>query len=210
MATQQYMTGRKRYARPQAVLFADLPPVILNGVARPPGYELSSDYGLNDPTENSFIVLSDHNRAPISISTTRYENRQRMVNAQLRSFYINEKATIQLSWDRLPSRAYATNPDFNQSTGLSDLTKTTNEYTVDGGAGGAELLAWYKTHRVPFWVYLSYDNFAVNGYEDSDYGKLANYTQFLYMYITDFNYTIEKRGSNNFDMWNISITLEEV
>jgi hypothetical protein len=210
MATQQYMNNRKRYSRPQAVLFADNAPVFLNGVARPPGFELSSEYGATDISENSFIILSDHNRAPINISSNRFENRQRMVNAQMRSFYVSEKRTIELSWDRLPSRAYATNPDFSQSTGISDLTKTTDEYTADGGAGGAEILAWYQTHRVPFWVYLSYDNFASSGYEDADYGKLANYTDFYFMYITSFNYSIEKRGADNFDMWNVSITLEEV
>ena len=210
MATQQYMNNRKRYSRPQAVLFADNAPVFLNGVARPPGFELSSEYGATDISENSFIILSDHNRAPINISSNRFENRQRMVNAQMRSFYVSEKRTIELGWERLPSRAYALNPDFSQSTGISDLTKTTDEYTADGGAGGAEILAWYQTHRVPFWVYLSYDNFASSGYEDTDYGKLANYTDFYFMYITSFNYSIEKRGADNFDMWNVSITLEEV
>jgi hypothetical protein len=210
MATQQYINNRKRYSRPQAVLFADQPPVFVNGVAAPPGFELSSEYGNNDATENGFIILSDHNRAPISMSSTRYENRQRMINAQMRSFYINEKMTISLSWERLPSRAYATNPDFSQSTGLSDLTKTTNEYTVDGGAGGAELLAWYRTHRGPFWVYLSYDNFATAGYEDTNYNNLTKYTEFYLMYITSFTHTIEKRGANNYDMWNVSINLEEV
>ena len=213
MATVQYMNNRKRYARPQAVLFADQPPIFVgtsNATAVPPGYELSSDYGLNDPTDNGFIILSDHNRAPINLSSTRFENRQRMVNAQLRSFYVSEKMNLELSWNRLPSRAYSSNPDFSQTTGLSDLTKTTDEYTADGGAGGAELLAWYRSHRNPFWVYLSYDNFATAGYDDEDYGRLAKYTEFYLMYITNFNYSIEKRGANNHDMWNISITLEEV
>jgi hypothetical protein len=206
------MNNRKRYSRPQAVLFADNAPVFLNGIARPPGFELSSNYGVDDQLENnSFIILSDHNRGPINISYNRFENRQRMVNAQMRSFYVNEKRIVELSWERLPSRAFATNPDFSlsSSSGLSDLTKTTDEYTADGGAGGAEILAWYQTHRFPFWVYLAYDNFATYGYDDANYGKLANYTDFLYMYITSFNYSIEKRGADNFDMWNVSITLEE-
>jgi len=237
MATQQYMNNRKRYARPQAVLFADLPPVFLNGVATPPGFELSSDYGSNDAEGNSFIILSDHNRGPINISSNRFENRQRMVNAQMRSFYVSEKRTIELSWSMLPSRAYSTNPDFSQLTGLPDIVRSASvdndnnpatpnqtrdisaygsryradqEYTADGGAGGAEILAWYQTHRFPFWVYLAYDNFASAGYDDANYGKLANYTDFYFMYVTSFNYSIEKRGANNFDMWNISITLEEV
>jgi hypothetical protein len=241
MATRQYMAGRKKYARPQAVLFADQPPVFIeNGQpspAYPGGIEASSNYGNTSILGNSFIILSDHNRNPINMSFTRYENKQRMVNAQLRSFYVNEKMTIDLSWNMLPSRAYSTKPDFSQSTGLADIVRSANidhddnpetptqtkeitssgskyfpdqEYTVDGGAGGAEILAWYKSHRGPFWVYLSYDNFASTGYADSNYGNLANYTDFYFVYITSFNYSVEKRGSNNHDMWNISLTLEEV
>ena len=29
------------------------------------------------------------------------------------------------------------------------------------------------------------------------------------MFISNFDYTIEKRGGNTYDMWNVSITLEE-
>jgi hypothetical protein len=29
------------------------------------------------------------------------------------------------------------------------------------------------------------------------------------MYITSFNYSVEKRGGTNYDFWNISVTLEE-
>lgn len=211
MATRQYLDNRKKWARPQAVLFADNPPLFVDGKAVPPGFELSSDLtGVTNTTDNGFLILSDHNRGPIDVQQTRFEQRQRMANAQMRSFYIGDKLTVSLSWTLLPSRAFATNPNFSQSSASSALTNTDLEYTADGGAGGAELLAWHQTHRGPFWVYLSFDNFASYGYQNINYSQLANYTQFSFMYITSFNYSIEKRGANNYDMWNVSITLEEV
>lgn len=210
MASNQYLSNRQRWARPQAVLFADNPPVFVDGKALPPGYELSSNVTNLNTTNNGFIILSDHNRDPISIAQTRFEQRQRMANGQMRSYYIGDKININLSWNLLPSRAYAINPNFAQVDGSSGLTNTDSEYTADGGAGGAEILAWHQNHRGPFWVYLSFDNFATYGYDNASYGNLADYTQFSLMYITSFNYSVEKRGANNYDMWNISMTLEEV
>jgi hypothetical protein len=32
----------------------------------------------------------------------------------------------------------------------------------------------------------------------------------MQVYFADFNYTVVKRGGNNHDLWNISVTLEEV
>ena len=32
----------------------------------------------------------------------------------------------------------------------------------------------------------------------------------LQVYIADFNYSVVKRGGSNHDLWNISVTLEEV
>lgn len=84
------------------------------------------------------------------------------------------------------------------------------QYTVDGGAGGGELLDWYESHTGPFWVMLSYDKYNNFGDSDSTRNHLAEYSQTLQMYISEFTYSVEKRGGNNFDMWNVSVTLEEV
>jgi hypothetical protein len=32
----------------------------------------------------------------------------------------------------------------------------------------------------------------------------------MQVYFADFNYTVVKRGGDNHDLWNISVTLEEV
>jgi hypothetical protein len=115
----------------------------------------------------------------------------------------------------LPSRAFSVNPQFNVATGLPTASvgltqlSTDRQYTVDGGAGGNELLDWYQNHTGSFYVFLAYDkkgNFAETG----QYSHLAEYNEVIEMFITSFDYTVVKRGGSNFDFWNISVTLEEV
>jgi hypothetical protein len=50
----------------------------------------------------------------------------------------------------------------------------------------------------------------VFGDNNDAYSKLAQYNQIIEMYITDFSYSVVKRGGTNYDFWNISVTLEEV
>jgi hypothetical protein len=42
------------------------------------------------------------------------------------------------------------------------------------------------------------------------YTHLQQYNQVLEMYISSFDYSVQKRGSNTDDFWDISMSLEEV
>lgn len=162
--------------------------------------------------DDSFIILSDHNRNEISISNQRIEQKQRMINGSMRSYHIADKLNISTSWNLLPSRSYFSNPTFNQTTGqtIFDGLEIPYAYTVDGGAGGVEMLDWYENHKGPFWVFLSYDKYTNFGDDYLAYVHLGEYSQILQMYISSFDYSIVKRGRLNYDMWNISVSLEEV
>jgi hypothetical protein len=197
------MNNRKQYARPQAILFSENPGELSGGSYVPSGYEIGNS--IND--SGSFIILSDHNRSPLDFGVQRIENRQRMVNGRMRSYWIADKRTLSVSWDMLPSRSFSSDPNLDTTTGLP--TNVVSDYTVDGGAGGAELLDWYEKHYGTFYVFLAYDKFPEFGRDDAAYTHLAQYQEVLEMYITDFTWSVEKRGGSNFDMWNISITLEE-
>jgi hypothetical protein len=210
MATSGYITGRKRYQRPQAVLWADNPGTLSNGLYVPTGYEVGAvvpegtDSGLID----QFIILSDHNRSEISFNTDRIEKRQRTINGRMRSYHIADKLNISFSWNDLPSRSHSLVSNFN-SSGVSPLKNSTSEYTADGGAGGVQLLDWYENHKGPFWMYLSYDKYSNFGNNDAAFGHLSSYNQIVQVYFSDFSYTVTKRGGSNFDLWNVSVTLEE-
>ena len=211
MATASYILGRKRHARPQAIIWSENSGTLdATGIYIPIGQEIGADSSLATTAQpaNQFLILSDHNRSSIQFKPTRIEQRQRMINGNMRSHHIADKMTISMSWDNLPSRAYLRVADFN-STGKSDLTGQ-NEYTADGGAGGVELLDWYENHQGPFWMFLSYDNYKNFGTDDSAFLHLTSYSEIVQVYIADFSYDVVKRGRTNHDLWNISVTLEEV
>jgi hypothetical protein len=213
MVNANYMTGRKKYpGRPQGMLWADDFAVLDNDFLVPPGFEKYSDLSqVGDVTGNSFIILSDHNRQPIEFVNNRIEQRKRMANGMMRSYYVDDKISINASWQNLPSRSHFRRPNFNQNTGLSPYSNINNEeFTADGGAGGAEMLRWYYDHPGPFWVYLSYDRFTTFGTDDAAYQNLNKYSQIVQMYIAVFDYSVVKRGSTNYDMWDINVSLEEV
>ena len=215
MATAAYITGRKKYQRPQAVLWANNPGTLTGGLYVPNGYEVGAAVpsGTSASLIDQFLILSDHNRKEINFTPQRIEQRQRTINGRMRSYYIADKLNISFSWDMLPSRAYFEVADFN-SSGISPYKNTSGEFTTDGGAGGVAILDWYNSHPGPFWMYLAYDkysNFKVNGQiTDASFGHLAQYNEIIQVYFADFNYSVVKRGGSTYDFWNISVTLEEV
>jgi len=208
MATSTYMQGRKEYARPQGILFSkNSGTLAANGTYVPNGNEFGESGTLDANAD--FLILSDDNRGPIDFKTTRIENRKRMINGRMRSYHVADKLTINLSWNMLPSRSYFGNPNFNATTGVSDKTESC---TSDGGAGGVEILRWYENNPGPFWMFLSYDKYSNfdNDGNVNRYTHLGEYSQVVEVYISSFDYSVEKRGARTDDFWNISISLEEV
>lgn len=238
MATSNYMSGRKKYGRPQAMLWSENQGRISNGAYIPNGFEVGYDStDVTDLTElNQFIILSDHGRSEIDFSFDRIEQRERMVNGRMRSYHIADKLKIDVSWDMLPSRPFRVPPKFNNegnpnglvlsvdhdanpATPNKDVSASASryfqdqQYTVDGGAGGVDLLDWYKAHPGPFWVYLAYDKYSEFkniGTPESAYERMGEYNQVVEMFISDFSYSVVKRGTSTHDFWNVSVSLEEV
>ena len=268
MTTATYMDGRVKYARPQALLFADNSGTLqanwtatgktatitadqtivlvqngLEGIIVGQTVEVTSGTGavgasakvssintedstitlsvahatsgsivfrtgsvslIPEGTEyNNFIILSDHNRKPLDLTPERIEKRERMVNGRMRSYHVADKLKLSVSWDNLPSRAFELAPSFD-----SNGQTTIEPITVDGGAAGNDLLKWYEEHVGSFWVYLAYDKHTAFGTDNAAYGHMHQYNQVIEMYISDFSHSVVKRGGL-YDMWNVSITLEE-
>jgi len=201
VANNAYMTRRRKYlvggGRPQAMLWSDNVGTLDNGVYVPNGYE-----------GTDFIILSDHNRSDISINNTRIETRQRMINGNMRSYFISDKLGISSSWNRLPSRPYNKEITFDPDTGDIQQSQPYTSYTVDGAAGGVDMLSWYESHPGPFYCYLAYDKYRIN--DISNYDRLNIYNQIVKVYFSAFSYNIEKRSNGGFDFWNVSMSLEEV
>jgi hypothetical protein len=58
-------------------------------------------------------------------------------------------------------------------------------------------------------MYLAYDKYS-NFPIETKFNNLNKYNQIIQVYFADFNYSVVKRGATNHDLWNISVTLEEV
>lgn len=216
MTTGEYLNGRRKYQRPQAMLWADDSGTIeqLGGESFyvPRGVELKS--GTYTEDQSGFIILSDDNRAEIEFGKERIEKRQRTINGRMRSYHIADKLRISTSWDMLPSRSFALPPEFAGSgdgIGASQYSGNNSmQYTTDGGAGGVDLLEWYEKHQGSFWVYLAYDKYNNFGQDAEAYGNLHKYNQVVEVFFSDFQYSVVKRGGTNHDFWNVSVSLEEV
>ena len=192
------MQGRMSYlkggTRPQAMLWSDNAGTLEDGYYVPQGTE-----------GEDFIIVSDHNRSEISFSNERIETRQRMVNGGMRSYWIADKLKISSSWERLPSRPFDGNVTFDANGDI--VTANYISYTVDGAAGGVDMLSWYENHPGSFYLFLSYDKYRINGYEN--YNRLQTYSQVLKVYFSSFDYNVEKRSGGGFDFWTVNVSMEE-
>jgi len=203
-SSKQYIEGRWKTnssRRPQAIAWSNNFGKIDSGLVIPTGFE-GEDY----------LILSDHNRGPISISKQSIEKRKRLINATMRSYHVADKKIYNVDWQMIPSRSYNLDPLY----GEDGLPKRSNlvSYTVDGGAGGVELLKWYEDHPGPFYMFLAYDKYTEFENSSSNindkFTHLKKYNEIVEVYFADFSYEIVKRGLNTYDFWNVSIVLEEV
>ena len=201
-----YMQSRKRYNRPSGMLWSENSGTLLNGLYIPQGYEVgAATDGVDPELTDQFLMLTDDNRSPLDFSDERIEKRERMINGRMRSYHTADKMKISTGWNMIPSRSHSNVPSFNIATGKSPHTS----YTTDGGAGGADMLEWYDGHKGSFWVFLAYDRKGIFKGTEAPYDHLQQYNQLVEMFISNFSYSVEKRGVN-FDYWNVSVTLEEV
>ena len=136
----------------------------------------------------SLQKVTDHNRSPLSEEVERIESKRRMVDGTLRRYSVAKKRTWSCSWDMLPS----TN---NITGGLK---------TADGGLAGEDIERIHDTVNAPFKMVLR------RGSAKGQVVPAASNDNFyiVNVMISDFSKEVVKRG--RVDLWNVSITLEEV
>lgn len=143
----------------------------------------------------NFRKVSDHGRAPLSESYERIEQKTRMADGTLRRYTVSKKRSWNTSWSNLPST--------NSTAGMK---------TVDGGWSGKQMEDYYQNQDGPFLMVLR-NGSALNKtiptlpaatvypYEDDDF-YIAR------VMFSDFSKDVTKRGLS--DLWEVSVTLEEV
>ena len=138
---------------------------------------------------NTTLKISEHNRQPVSISKNRIEKQLRMSNGTLRKFYVADKESINVSWNKLPS--FST-------------------YTVDGGYGALDIKSFYDGTA-------SKASGALSGRSSFDVTiSYGGTTKTMEMMFSSFSLEINGRnvkqatGDTPQEFWNVSLTLEEV
>jgi len=147
----------------------------------PVGSILYIDISTNDTPV--WQKLSEHNRAPVSISTTRIEKTQRMSNGTLRKIFIADKKSIDTSWSMLP---------------------TNDVMTIDGGYGAGSIRSFYYGKGTGvFKVKISY-----NGVSERDEIMIMSFTGCSFTVVK--RNVKEKTADIAQEFWDVSINLEEV
>lgn len=144
----------------------------------------------SDDAGNTWHKVTDHSRQSLSISITRIETPNRMVDGTLRRYVVAKKRQFSTSWDMIPAKITNTN---GIHVGLG---------TVDGGYAGEDIESWHNSHDGSFLVKLRKGLDEAKAITD---GTIEVVT----VMITDFSKEIIKRGPA-MDYWSISLTLEEV
>ena len=188
--SELYLAGRKKWTRPQAMIWSDKQFVLSNG-----GYVPTDDAIEGE----SFIIVTDHARAAIEMSPERIESRSRMINGTSRSHFTADKLALSTSWSLLPGRIASQPVQFDRLIG--SRVAGGESYVADEASSATDLRDWYSTHPGPFWVYLSYD-------AGSETDTMAKYAGQYHMYFASFSASLVKRGM--YDMWDISVSLSEV
>lgn len=125
--------------------------------------------------------ISDHGRAPLTISVERIENKQRMADGTLRRYTVAKKRTFSTSWDNLPSKA---------------------GNWLANGEPGEWMENVHDTEDGSFHIRLREG-------DDIDLTLLNLDGDIVEVMISDFNKDVSKRG-RAYDLWNLDISLEEV
>lgn len=148
------------------------------------------------PGSGTIVRLSDHGRSPLSEDWERIETKTRMVDGTLRRYSVSKKRTWSCSWSGLPSSNNIVN-------GL---------HTVDGGMSGEDIEVWVNTVNVPFRMILRRGS-AIDLATPNPADGLLPYSDANFyianVMITEYDKEVSKRGRLA-DLWDVSITLEEV
>jgi len=114
--SQSTLDANIKWTRPQGLIFADYASKqeqFIKGTTTTK-VRVWLPYG---EKYTDWISLSDHNRSELSFDAERIENRRRMIDGLMRSYWTADKYSLSVSWSELPSRSRG--PGVIQSGGLT-------------------------------------------------------------------------------------------
>ena len=142
---------------------------------------------------SAWVKISDHGRSPLSISVELIETKTRMADGTLRRYVVAKKRTFSCSWENFPDKATA---------------------FLANGQDGDWMEQFYNTHDDSFLMRLRAGSDEGTALAEAltrtggDPALTDNEREFTVMF-SEYSKEVLKRGKN-FDLWSLSITLEEV
>lgn len=178
--------------------FWDKPALIIFSETEPSSNSASTQFDLG----TNYLYISDDNRDALDINFERIEYKQRMINGNMRSYYVNTKRTFSTKWKDFPSRKRTPNV-----SAYSRFNANNMKITSDGFGAGMDILDWYNNHTGSFWMLLVYDGVPLSA-SSTTYAN-SGWAEKVQVFFDNFDYSISKRGMLN-DLWDISMSLVEV
>lgn len=169
-----------------------LDPNNVNTVTRIRGGGFAPDSGTLKITGQDFYYLTDDNRSDLSIGIERIEYKKRMINGRMRSYYVADKKSFNVSWRDLET----------SNTAVSEYLRTLTPQPKRLAAA-KEMVQWYNEHKGSFYLTLIYD-----GPDTNSNVNVRHRLEYYEVFFDNFNYTVKYRGQN-LDVWDISMTLVE-
>lgn len=142
---------------------------------------------------SAWVKISDHGRSPLSIAVERIENKQRMADGTLRRHVVAKKRTFSCSWDNLPDKATDFLANGQPGEWMEEFHNETDgafRMRLRAGSDEAVALAEALTRT------------------GGDPLLADNEREFTVMF-SDYSKEVVRRGKT-FDMWSLSVVLEEV
>lgn len=140
-----------------------------------PIMEWSTDGG------TTWTKVTDHGRAPLTVSVERIENKQRMADGTLRRYVVSKKRTFSTSWENLPDKATTFLANGQPGQWIEDFHNNVDGSFLMRLRSGSD--------------------------QDANLNNLDGVV--LEVMVTDFSKEVVKRGQA-FDLWSLDISLEEV
>lgn len=142
---------------------------------------------------SAWVKISDHGRSPLSIAVERIENKQRMADGTLRRYVVAKKRTFSASWDNLPDKATDFLANGQPGEWMEEFHNSNDgsfKMRLRAGSDEATTLATALTRT------------------GGDPLLTDNEREFTVMF-SDYSKEVVRRGKG-FDLWSLSIVLEEV
>jgi len=182
-----YVNGRKKYSRPSGMLWSENSGTLVEDPA-----------SITTPKKKIYVPIG------FEVGTDPESIEDESLIDQFLFLTDDNRQPIDIKTERIEKRERMINGRM-RSYHIADKTTVSVNWDMIPSRSHENFPNFDRS----FWVFLAYDRKGIFKGTPEPYDHLRQYNQLIEMFISDFSYSVEKRGTK-FDYWNVSVTLEEV